>query len=369
MKRAFLVLTAIITLSVMAGCGSSKNVENEPNAEQGSDEKDESTEEADAEKEATEASDTASDQSMFSKTDDDADSDEKKDDKSTARVQADDGSFSVTIPTDYRVNWISSDKGMQIFPDEELDSPYIFVYTKSDVDIDPGQWVEEVDWTNILGKMEPDNAEYTPVEDYDIGGYDLKGIEFRYVQNVKSTYPGPEYCLCLARKDGSTIIDYNAYYYPGEKDEIMKVLEDVIKNTELGGGSGTDQTKGEAVSLLDFCNDKELTEWFDSIDDEPPARLVYEYVEYEGDRYDKESSEQDVITSAVKALLTVKIGEKADFDVLDGQYETYTFEMKDGSKKVFTFDNDMFSWNNGKNHVVADYGDLSGVSERMRSSK
>ena len=108
-----------------------------------------------------------------------------------------------------------------------------YIYTKKDVGIDAGQWVEEVDYTHMMESMEPDNCRFTPVMDFEYGGMSFKGIEFSYEQNVASTYPGPEYCLCLATKTGDTILDYNVYYWKNEKTAALDVLEEAVESTIL----------------------------------------------------------------------------------------------------------------------------------------
>lgn len=122
------------------------------------------------------------------------------------------------------------------------------------------------------------------------------------------------------------------------------------------------------TSILEFYNDPELDDWFDSIEADPPVKLTYKVYSYggEGDDFELKVTDQDMIISVAKALLTVKIGPETDYEVLDGGGETYKFEMKNGTTKEFDFDNDMIESNKGKMHEIASYGDLTEISKRLR---
>ena len=129
-----------------------------------------------------------------------------------------------------------------------------------------------------------------------------------------------------------------------------------------------DPAEHVGTSLLEFYNDPELDDWFDSIAADPPVKLTYRAYSYggDGDNFEIEVKDQGMIITVAKALLTVKIGSETDYDVLDGGGKTYIFEMKDGTTREFDFDNDMIESNKGKLHEIASYGELTEISKRLR---
>ncbi len=125
-------------------------------------------------------------------------------------------------------------------------------------------------------------------------------------------------------------------------------------------------TEPDGVSFLDFCNDSELTEWFDHLEENPPVKL--EYTVFGEAPYEMTFTDMALILETAKALLTVKIGEETDFDpdtVADGTGQGFLFTMEDGSDKWIMFDMGTFRWKGGARHKIADYGELPDMTSRL----
>ena len=91
-----------------------------------------------------------------------------------------------------------------------------------------------------------------------------------------------------------------------ETPQSGKRTENTVTGRFFGNKEGS-----ENVPFLEFCSDPELSEWFDSIEKEPPVKL--EYTIYGMAPYSMEFTDQEQIMDAARALLTVTIGEMADF--------------------------------------------------------
>ena len=127
------------------------------------------------------------------------------------------------------------------------------------------------------------------------------------------------------------------------------------------------EEQAEAQTLLEFCNDPELDEWFASLRENTPAKLDF-WIYGEGP-YDMVFTDPELILETADALQTVTIGglahENPD-NVADGGGCGYYFEMADGTKKGFSFMLGTFRWNGSEYHDVASFGSLGDVNEKLR---
>ena len=140
-----------------------------------------------------------------------------------------------------------------------------------------------------------------------------------------------------------------------------------------GPGSGKEETGTEGrkqaepeQSLSEFCEDKALDAWFDSIEESTPVKLTY--ILYGEGPVSMEFTDPGLILKAAKALMTVRIGGPSEQDpdnISDAGGSGYYFEMEDGTKMSFSFIFGSFRWKKGKWHDVADYGELIDVGREL----
>ena len=124
------------------------------------------------------------------------------------------------------------------------------------------------------------------------------------------------------------------------------------------------EPKTEGVPLLEFCNSKELEAWYVSALEELPVSL--ECWVFGEAPYAMETTDPELIREIMDALQAVTIGGLSEIyppEVDDAPGYELFFEMEDGSKKGFIFENDSFSMNNNY-YDVFDYGNLDNVIAR-----
>ena len=149
--------------------------------------------------------------------------------------------------------------------------------------------------------------------------------------------------------------------------------EDIIQNKkkdtfrfchEKDADVSAGEPKTEGVPLLEFCNSKELETWYTSALEELPVSL--ECWVFGMAPYAMETTDPELIGEIIDALQTVTIGGLSEIyppQVDDAPGYELFFEMEDGSKKGFIFENNSLSMNNNY-YDVFDYGDLDNVIAR-----
>ena len=135
---------------------------------------------------------------------------------------------------------------------------------------------------------------------------------------------------------------------------------------EQTGQEQTGQSAGADKSLREFCEDEELNDWFDSIEENVPVKLTY--IIYGEAPISMEFTAPELILKTAKALETVEIDglseENPDY-VSDAGGSGYYFDMEDGTSRSFTFVLGCFRWKDSEWHDVATYGELRDVGEEL----
>ena len=147
---------------------------------------------------------------------------------------------------------------------------------------------------------------------------------------------------------------------------LAVMLSLLLMTISVCAGEQKDTLKIVGTPLLQFCNDQELNEWFDSLETDFPESM--EYWIFGEAPYAMEFTDPELIMAAAKALKTVKIGNLSDFDpdnVADAEGNSFCFRMKDGSSMILGFTMGTFSWNGSPSYVVADYGDLQEICSTL----
>lgn len=110
--------------------------------------------------------------------------------------------------------------------------------------------------------------------------------------------------------------------------------------------------------LFDFCNDPALTAQYQKALEALPISMYYRF----GQSVEAEISDPELIRTALEALATVRIGQRVDYSILDGDLLLY-FTMQDQSKWGVCFETQaLFCWQNN-NYAVLDAGGLQELQQ------
>lgn len=116
----------------------------------------------------------------------------------------------------------------------------------------------------------------------------------------------------------------------------------------------------EGQLLPDFCNDDDLREWFENIEDNLPDTLVYT-----SDRW-YHIEDPELIREVLDALKQVRIGDVSTEIVGASGRQVFEFIYEDGESVTFSFFQDQIKWGRAAdNHDVLDWGGLDELGPKL----
>ncbi len=295
-------------------------------------------------------------------------------------IYADDDSFKTKCLDCYDTDW-DDEWGLIIVPGEDIDEGFLSVNASNGIRMNPGEYIEEVMCGRLMQYFEDLGLKPTSFDEYELGGRGDKipGITLTFEdlgdKEDSSDWNLPAAMICLAWKpfeDDDIMAEMVVCYFGEDKDKFMAIADATagylepleFEDKHYGYRFNDDDYEPDVRPdnlLLDFCNDEELTEWFEKSMKNPPDRLVFMAHMW------KEVTDKETIRAILEALQTVRIGGVSNAHVGASGRRTYDFMDDDGDDYVsFRFFKDTFDWGRGiDSYDVLDWGTLKDLDATL----
>ncbi|MBR0171714.1 MAG: hypothetical protein IJQ21_02870, partial [Lachnospiraceae bacterium] len=293
-------------------------------------------------------------------------------------VYAEDDGFYTEYYDLYETGWEEEDAlfgGIRIYTEAEGEAPFVSIRRILGESGDPAVWLENTFPALLEQEAESAGGAVTSAGNVETGDHKSDGTGSVLLAHVVSSFT--DAAGTVSRADvyvgeyeddlvNETVLVQFAAVYEADAEEqadaCLEALSYAIRRFYLDAYTRYDSGEVQPGELLfDFCNDARMNEWVETALENPPRDLFIRLPDEDIDITD----DPDTVLRVLKALATVRIGDKATETVGASDPRYFMFIDPDtGEGMDIMFNKDQFNFG-VNNYKVTDWGELRTVLDSL----
>lgn len=293
-------------------------------------------------------------------------------------VYAEDDGFYTEYYDLYETGWEDEDAlfgGIRIYTEAEGEAPFVSIRRILGESGDPAVWLENTFPALLEQEAESAGGAVTSAGNVETGDHKSDGTGSVLLAHVVSSFT--DAAGTVSRADvyvgeyeddlvNETVLVQFAAVYEADAEEqadaCLEALSYAIRRFYLDAYTRYDSGEVQPGELLfDFCNDARMNEWVETALENPPRDLFIRLPDEDIDITD----DPDTVLRVLKALATVRIGDKATETVGASDPRYFMFIDPDtGEGMDIMFNKDQFNFG-VNNYKVTDWGELRTVLDSL----